>query len=174
MTIRLARCTLRPWRSGDEESLVRHADNRKIWRNLRDAFPHPYRPEDARAWIEMNAGVAPVRHFAIEVDGAAVGSVGVTALQDVYRRSGEIGYWLGEAFWGRGIMTEAVQACTAYAFATFDGARLHAHVYAWNQASMRVLEKAGYQREGWLRASVWKDGQLADSALYAHIRDLAG
>ena len=170
MEIRLERCTLRPWRRGDERALVRHANNRKVWLNLRDGFPHPYAIEHALLWIESNQGVEPVRNFAIEVEGEAVGSVGLSLQPDVYRRSAEIGYWLAEGLWGRGLMTEAVGACTEHAFRALELVRVHAAVFSWNPASMRVLEKCGFEREGWLRRSVWKDGHLLDSALYARLR----
>jgi RimJ/RimL family protein N-acetyltransferase len=168
--IRLATCTLRPWRRSDEQALVRHANNRKVWLNLREGFPHPYTRSDAEAWVAANAGVEPVRNLAIEIGGEAVGSVGVTPFADVYRRSAEIGYWLAEELWGKGIATDAVRAATEHAFRTFDVVRIQAAVFAWNPASMRVLEKCGYEREGWLRQSVIKDGKLIDSVLYARIR----
>jgi RimJ/RimL family protein N-acetyltransferase len=170
MEIRLATCTLRPWRAGDEAAIARHANNRKVWLNLRDAFPHPYTRADAEAWVAANAGVEPVRNLAIEIGGEAAGSIGVSPFADVYRRSAEIGYWLAEPMWGRGIMTEALAAATENAFRALDLVRIQAAVFAWNPASMRVLEKCGYEREGWLRKSVWKDGQLIDSALYAIAR----
>src|SRR5262245_58241548 len=116
MEIRLARCTLRPWRRGDEEALVRGANNREVWRNLRDAFPHPYTLADAVAWIDRCLQAETPRGLAIEVRGEARGSIGVFPLEDVHRRSAEIGYWLAEEEWGRGIMTEAVEAMTERAF----------------------------------------------------------
>jgi RimJ/RimL family protein N-acetyltransferase len=171
MELKLAGATLRPWRPGDELSLVRHADNRNVWRNLRDAFPHPYTSADARAWIAHAATRPADTVFAVVVDGAAVGGIDLRLLSDVFRRAGEIGYWLGEAFWGRGIMTEAVRVVTAHAFARFDLVRLEADVFAWNPASARVLEKAGYQLEGRLRKAVCKDGQVIDRLLYARLRE---
>ncbi|HEV8111815.1 MAG TPA: GNAT family N-acetyltransferase [Planctomycetota bacterium] len=170
METRLTTCTLRPWRRGDEEALAKHANNRNVWLNLRDLFPHPYTRADAKAWIRSNVGADPVQNFAIDVEGEAVGSVGIAPQTDVARRSAEIGYWLAEPFWGRGIMTEAVRAATEHGFRAFDVVRMHAAVFASNPSSMRVLEKCGYAREGWLRQSVWKDGQLLDSALYAKLR----
>ena len=171
MEIRLAHCILRPWRAGDEPALARRADNRKVWLNLTDGFPHPYTRADADAWVAANAGVEPVRCHAIEVGGEVAGSIGVFPLADVYRRSANIGYWLAEEMWGRGIMTEAVGAATENAFRSFDLVRIQAAVFGWNAASMRVLEKCGYVREAWLRKSVWKDGQLIDSAMYARFRE---
>ena len=101
----------------------------------------------------------------------AVGGIGILLQEDVHRRSAEIGYWLGEDYWGRGIVTEAVRRVTDWAFENFDLCRIFAHVFAWNPASMRVLEKAGYEYEGRLRQSVTKDGQTIDQVIYAIIRE---
>jgi [ribosomal protein S5]-alanine N-acetyltransferase len=170
MEFELSRSTLRPWLPGDEESLVRHANNRKLWRNLRDAFPHPYSLADAQHWIQIANPSLPITNFAIVVEGAAVGGIGLVLKDDVFRRSGEIGYWLGEEFWGCGIVTEAVRTVTEYAFATFDLCRVYAGVFEWNPASMRVLEKAGYEFECRLRKSVTKDGETIDELIYAVVR----
>jgi len=169
MEIRLSNCILRPWRRGDEPSIARHANNRKVWRNLRDAFPHPYTTEHAFAWVASNLGAAPVRNFAIEHGGKAIGSIGISPFSDVHARAAEIGYWIAEDFWGRGLATESVRAATEYAFRELGMVRVQAAVFAWNEASMRVLEKCGYAREGVLAKSVFKDGQLIDSVLYARI-----
>jgi RimJ/RimL family protein N-acetyltransferase len=171
MELKLCKCTVRPWRKGDEESLVRHANNRAVWRNLRDAFPHPYTPADAARWIEIANTTEKVTNFAIEVDGAAAGAIGLVLRDDVFRRSVEIGYWLGQEYWGRGIATEAVRAVTDYALANFDVCRVYAGVFEWNPASMRVLEKAGFKLEGRLRKAVTKDGQTIDELIYAVVRD---
>jgi RimJ/RimL family protein N-acetyltransferase len=171
MEIVLARCRLRPFRNGDQASITRYANNRRIWINLRDRFPHPYTRADADAWIRQVAGQDPPAHYGIAIDDEVVGGIGLTLQEDVHRRSAEIGYWLGEPFWGRGIMSEVVPAFTAYAFATFDVCRLYATVFEWNQASARILEKAGYFLEGRLRKSVTKDGQTIDQLLYAYVRE---
>jgi len=170
MELRLNRSLLRPWKPGDEESLVRHANSRAIWRNLRDAFPHPYTLADATRWIEIANPAKPITNFAIVVDGEAVGAIGLVLKNDVFRRSAEIGYWLGEEYWGRGIVTEAVRAVTDYAFTTFDLCRVFAGVFEWNPASMRVLEKAGYEFESRMKKSVTKDGETIDELIYAIIR----
>lgn len=170
MRIALARCTIRSWRNDDVASLVRHADDRRIWRNLRDAFPHPYTTEEAQAWVQLASSRQPETHFAIEVAGEAAGGVGVILRHDVYRRSAEIGYWLGVSLWGRGIATEVVMAMTPWALQTFGLNRLQANVFGWNPASARVLEKAGYALEGRLRNAVWKDGALTDELIYAALR----
>lgn len=171
MEIKLTTCTLRSWRRGDEDSLARHADNYKIWRNVRDRFPHPYTMEDARSWIEYAGGEHPPTNFAIVVDGAAVGGIGLVMQTDIYHRSAEIGYWLGEEFWGRGIVSEAARAVTEWAFANFDICRIYAGVLEWNPASMRVLEKAGFQFEARLCQAVTKEGRTMDDFIYAVVRD---
>lgn len=170
MEIVLSSCTLRPWRAGDVRSLVRYADNPNVARNMRDRFPNPYRAADARAWIKRAVAETPATSLAIVVDGEAVGGVGVELGHDVFRRSAEIGYWLGEPFWGRGIATETLRAMTAYAFEQFDICRLEAGVFDWNPASMRVLEKAGYTLEGRARLSVTKGERTGDRLLYALVR----
>jgi len=171
MEIRLGICTLRPWRMSDEDALESHANNRNIWRNLRDAFPHPYGNLDAVQWLAKHIGVEPVRSFAIDYQRELCGSIGVFPLDDVHRRSAEIGYFVAEPFWGRGIATEAVRGITAYAFDTIpELVRIQAGVFEWNPASMRVLEKAGYEREALLRQNIWKDGTLMDSVQYAKLR----
>jgi len=171
MEIVLSRCRLRPFREGDRGSIARYANNRRVWLNLRDAFPHPYTWSDADAWVRRVAGQAPPTHLGIEVAGEVVGSIGLTLQEDVHRRSAEIGYWLGEPFWGRGIMSEVVPAFTAYAFATFDLCRVYATVFEWNPASVRILEKAGYVLEGCLRKSVTKDGRTIDQLMYGCVRE---
>jgi [ribosomal protein S5]-alanine N-acetyltransferase len=168
--IRLEHCTVRPWADADRAALQRHANDREIWRNLRDRFPHPYTPEAAEAWLAHLAQAEPLTHFAIEVDGEAAGGIGFEIGQDVHRRSAEIGYWLGRAVWGRGIATEALRAVTAWAFAHHDLCRVEAHVFAWNTASMRVLEKAGYTLEARHRLAVTKDGATTDLLVYAMLR----
>jgi RimJ/RimL family protein N-acetyltransferase len=149
---------------------VRHANNRNVWINLRDRFPHPYTAGDARRWLDMVVDQKPETNFAIAVADEAVGGIGFTVQPDVARRSAEIGYWLSEDFWGRGITTEALIAVTDHAFSHYDVCRLFAHVFDWNGASARVLEKAGFSFEGRLRKSVTKDGQTIDQLMYAIIR----
>jgi ribosomal-protein-alanine N-acetyltransferase len=160
---------VRPWQDEDRASLVRHANNRSVWRNLKDRFPHPYTDEDAGHWLAL-ARTDPVKTgFAIEVEGQCAGGIGLVSLADVHARCAHIGYWLGEPFWGRGIMTAVVRAVSDHALAQRGFLRLEAPVFAWNPASMRVLEKCGYVREGVLRKSVFKDGEVIDSMLYARV-----
>jgi RimJ/RimL family protein N-acetyltransferase len=169
--LELKTCTLRSWEWRDRESLVHYANNPRVARNLRDRFPHPYTDRDARNWLDVVVDAEPETSFAITVAGEAVGGIGYTLQYDVDRRSAEIGYWLGEEFWGRGIVTEALIAVTEHAFANHDLCRVYAHVFEWNPASARVLEKAGYAFEGRLRKSVIKEGQTIDQLMYAIIRE---
>jgi RimJ/RimL family protein N-acetyltransferase len=170
MELRTERCTVRQFRAADAASLARHANDRQVWLNLRDLFPHPYTLEDAEWYIARVAEEAPVTRFAIDVDGEAVGSVGLILGSDIERRSAEIGYWLGRAYWGRGITSAAVAAVTDYAFRELDLLRVFAVPFAHNAASVRVLEKAGYQREGTMRCSAVKAGVILDQYLYAVVR----
>ncbi len=167
----LATCVLREFRRGDEPSLVRHANNRKVWINVRDSFPFPYTPADAKGWIRLASNEALNHVFAIDVDGFAVGAIGIKPGEDVHRLSAEIGYWLGEEFWNRGIATDAVQAVAQYAFESLGMVRVHAAVFEWNVASMRVLEKAGFTKEGVLSKSALKDRQIIDQIVYARVQE---
>jgi [ribosomal protein S5]-alanine N-acetyltransferase len=169
MQLTLASCIVRSWEPGDLASLVRHANNRRIWLNLRDRFPHPYTVNDGVAFIRRVRDSRPETSFAIEVDGEAAGGIGFMTLHDVERVSAEIGYWLGESYWGRGVCTDAVRAVTAYAIEHHGLTRVFALPFAHNIASCRVLEKAGYVLEGHLRRSAIKDGKITDQKLYAFI-----
>ena len=167
MHIDLPSCRIRDWKAGDEPALVRHANNRQIWMHLRDKFPHPYLDEHAGIFLKLMAEKQPRTVWAIEVDGEAAGGIGIEQLTDVERVSAEIGYWLGEAHWGKGVMTEALIAVTADVFQRFDVLRIFAMPFADNIGSIRVLEKAGYVLEGRLRHSSIKDGQIRDQLMFA-------
>ncbi len=171
MRIDIGEYQIRSFHPDDAHALAKYANNRNVSRNLRDRFPHPYRIEDAEAWIGHAMGLEPQTIFAIASATEVIGSIGLELHDDVHRRSAQMGYWLGEPCWGRGIATLALKAATEYAFARFDLARLYAYVYEWNPASARVLEKAGYEYEGRLRKSVTKDGHTIGQWLYAMIRE---
>jgi len=174
MRIPLERCEVRSWRGEDAVSLPFHANNRKVWINLRDGFPHPYTVEDARRFIAAAMAQSPETRFAIAVGGEAVGGIGFLLHADVERVSAEIGYWLGETFWGRGIATEAVRAVTAHAIRAHALTRVYAVPYEWNPASFRVLEKAGYVLEGTMQRSAIKDGHVIHQRLYAYVVPVEG
>lgn len=159
--------TLRPWRLADATALAKYANNSNVARQLRDRFPHPYTAADARQFIQSIANARPTTTFAITVDGQAVGGTGFAPGADVERFSAEVGYWLGEPYWGQGITPDAVRLVSEYAFLTCNMLRLFALPFADNAQSIRVLEKAGYTREAILRASSVKHGQPRDQALFA-------
>jgi RimJ/RimL family protein N-acetyltransferase len=163
---------LRPWQPGDEGALAQLANNRSIWRNLTDQFPHPYRHEDAVTWIRQSVRRPDdCRHLAVIHDGQLVGGVGFNRLGDLRTMTAEIGYWVGEPFWGRGFATEALNLLSDVALLDYDFVRLQATVLGWNPASCRVLEKAGYEPEARLRRQGFKDGEVTDIWMYARLRD---
>lgn len=166
---------LRPWdaawRDGDRERFVTLANDYGIRKMLGDHFPHPYTRADAENWVALQAGQDPAAVFAVCDGGGPIGAVGLKTRESDYRRSAELGYWLGKPFRGRGIITEAARAMTAYGFETLGLIRIYAYVKAHNRASARVLEKAGYQREGLLRKAILEEGAPVDFLLFAILRE---
>ncbi|MGC1273459.1 MAG: GNAT family protein [Planctomycetaceae bacterium] len=162
-------CVLRPWRHDDLALLVRSANNLKVAANLRDRFPHPYTEADGRAWLELATTDLSEWRWAIEFEEEAVGGIGLMPQNDINTGTAEIGYWLGEPFWGRGITTTAVKVLTRHALTALGFRRLYAWAFGPNVASQRVLEKAGYVREGLLRRSAIKHGEVLDQTLYAFV-----
>ncbi|HNX79325.1 MAG TPA: GNAT family protein [Prolixibacteraceae bacterium] len=162
--------SLRPFRQEDAPRLAELANNEKIAVNLRDGFPHPYTPDDAEKFIEM-ALSKPDQIFAIEYQGEYVGNIGVHLKSDVYRLGAEIGYFLGEPYWGKGIMTKAVNLVCDYAFRELGIVRIDTGVFDFNPASMRVLEKCGFVREAVFRKSVIKRGKICNEVRYAKIKE---
>ena len=163
---------LRKWQTQDIESVAHYANNEKIACNLRDVFPHPYTLSDAEGYVSSCINNSEARQLcrAITVDGLAVGSIGVFLAGDVYQKSAELGYWLAEEYWGKGIMTEAVKQICAEAFAAFDIVRIFAEPFAHNQGSRSVLEKAGFTLEGVMKNGVFKRGRVCDYCMYALLK----
>jgi RimJ/RimL family protein N-acetyltransferase len=173
ITIDCGVCRLRPFRLEDADSLAHHANNRKVSIRLRDRFPYPYTRRDARQFL----GAAAKRDhnatefvLAIEVDGEAAGGIGVILGTDIERVSGELGYWLGEEYWGRGIVTEAIRQFAPWAMERFKLSRLHADTFYDNPASARVLEKAGFTKESVKRRAAIKNGEIKDLNVYVMLR----
>ena len=162
---------LRPWHPDDAMSLVKHANNPRIASNLRDGFPYPYTLSDAKKWLNMVGDNREDIILAIEINGEAAGGIGLHGLKDVYRYNGEIGYWLSEKHWGRGIMSDAVAAMVEHAFTKTSWLRLFACIYENNPSSMKVLEKNGFKPEAIHRKAVMKEGKLMDEHLYALLKD---
>ena len=163
-------CLIRDFALADKPAVARQANNPKIWANVRDAFPHPYTEENAEAWLTHATTAEPRSHFAIEVNGAFAGGIGLRLQADVDRVSAELGYWLGEEFWGRGVATAAIIGFVPWAFEHFSLERIYATPFHWNGASCRVLEKASFNKEGVMRRAALKSGVLADLPLYARYR----
>ena len=170
MRLEIGDCVIREYEPTDADALVRHANDRRVWRNLRDRFPHPYTAASAAQWLDHVALEQPTVSFAIATPKELVGGIGFVLGTDVFRLTAEIGYWLGEPCWNRGIATRAVAAFTEWGFAHFGLRRIHAGVFATNPASARVLEKCGYVLEGRLRNGIVKDGRVLDELLYATVR----
>jgi ribosomal-protein-alanine N-acetyltransferase len=154
----------------DASSIARHADNPRIADVMRDLFPSPYALSDAEEFIAKALSADPLTAFAIATDKEAFGVIGYIAGKDVYRHSAEFGYWIGEEYWGRGIMTGVIDVFTAHLFENFDYKRLSAGVFSSNPASARVLEKAGFTLVATLRAHVTKNGEVLDEILYSRLR----
>ncbi len=164
---------LREWRREDAADVARYADNEKIARNLRDVFPHPYALADAQGFLDICIAGDPETSLfrAIEIDGRAAGSIALCRGSDVYQKTAELGYWLAEDYWGRGIMTQAVRQLCREGFSRWDIQRIHAEPFAHNAGSRRVLEKAGFSLEGVMRRGVFKRGQVCDFCMYALLRE---
>jgi len=170
MKIQGSNFLLRQIKLEDRLQLVENANNKKIWLNLRDKFPHPYSLEDADFYINMILEEDPQYSFAIETESKFAGMIGLLPMSDIYRKTAEIGYWLGEPYWGKGIMTEACKLVTAYGLHTLDFIRLHTGVFDKNIGSMRILEKCGYQKDGIFEKSIIKDGVIYDEHRYSILR----
>ena len=161
---------IRGWIKGDEVSLQKNANNPRVSACLMDRFPSPYTIEAAINWVDALIGQDPVINFAITINDEVIGGIGIEPRTDVYRKTAIIGYWLSEKLWGRGIMPEAVKLVTEYAFTHLEFIRLQASVYSKNPASMRVLEKAGYLKEGVMRNAVIKGDEVLDEHMYAILK----
>jgi RimJ/RimL family protein N-acetyltransferase len=170
MLLELDEVRVRSWRKDDLKSLVQHANNAKIAANLRDQFPHPYTRRDGIDFLEYAHTQEPECSFAIELANEAVGGVGFLLGRDIARMSAEMGYWLAEQFWGRGIATQVVGAMSEWALDNYRLTRVFAMAFAHNTGSTRVLEKAGFEREGVMRRSAVKNGVVLDQILFAKVR----
>lgn len=171
MQLALPTGVLRSWRDDDAPALAEHANNLNVWRTLRDHMPHPYALADAEEYLRKLKHQQPELSLCIDIDGRAVGGIGLHPGEDVHRLTAELGYWLAEPFWGRGIMPAAVNAIVAHGFAVLPLVRIEAYVFVNNPASARVLEKSGFTFEGRLARNVIKEGRILDSLVYSRLRD---
>lgn len=162
---------LRPWQQNDAELLVTLANNKKIWDNMRDYFPHPYTASDAKEWLTLNADVTPVLNFVIEVDAQLAGGIGMLPKTDVYRNNMEIGYWLGEPYWGKGIATQSIALICDIIWKNHPHVnRIYAEVFENNKASMRVLQKNRFELESVRKKAVVKNNLMMNDYVWAKFR----
>ncbi len=173
MLLDLGDLRVRSWRKNDIDALVRYANNANIAANLRDQFPHPYTRLAGTTYLAEMRSAEIETSFALEYANEAIGGIGFKLGADIARLSAEMGYWLGEPFWGRGLTTRAALATSDWAFSHYKLARIFAMAFSHNVGSMRVLEKAGFQREGVLLRSAVKNGVILDQVLYAKVRWLS-
>ena len=164
---------LRVWTLADAPALAKLINNKKVQDNLRDGLPFPYGEEDAKAFLSAMLASDPDQNlaFAIEANGKLIGSISATRCANIHFRTAELGYYLGEPYWGKGFATEAVRQICDYIYRNTDIIRIFAEPFAYNTASCRVLEKAGFQLEGLLRSNAVKNGRILDMKMYARIRE---
>lgn len=168
--IELGNITLRNWQEKDIKSLAKNANNKNIWDNLRDEFPFPYTELAAKQWVEIANQDNPLTSLAIIYKGVAIGGIGINIQTDVYRKNAEIGYWLGEKYWNKGISTKALKAMIEYTFENFEVIRIFAHVFESNIASIRVLHKCGFSEEACLKKVIIKNNKLQDCYIYSILK----
>ena len=166
-------CAIRKWRLSDRERLAEMVNNRRVQDNLRDGIPYPYTPEDGEEYIldQLAADETKTFAFAITLGDEVIGSIGVFRCDNIHFRTAELGYYIGEPYWGKGYATHAVKQICGYVFANTDILRIFAEPFAHNTASRRVLEKAGFQLEGLLRSNAVKNGVVLDMAMYALVKE---
>lgn len=166
-------CGIRQWQKDDAEALAMLINNKKILDNLRDGIPYPYTKADAEYFIDemLSSDRDKVYAFAITADGVLAGSISVLRQNNIHRRTGELGYYLGESFWNMGIATEAVKKICGYVFGNTDIIRIFAEPFSYNAASCRILEKNGFRFEGILRSNAVKNGKILDMKMYSLIKE---
>jgi RimJ/RimL family protein N-acetyltransferase len=169
MDQKIGKYIIRDWQIEDASSIAKYANNKKIWLNLRDAFPHPYSLKDAKLFISRVIETNPKTMFAIATQTEAIGSIGLAIGKDVHRFTAEMGYWLAEPFWGKGIMTQSVKKIVSHGIQVLKLHRIFAKPFTTNSASARVLEKSGFTCEGILRSNVFKDGKILNQSLYSYV-----
>ena len=165
-------CKIRRWELSDARDLATALSNKKIQDNLRDGLPYPYTEQDGKEFISamLSANENDTFAFAITVNGKAIGSIGAFRQANIHNKTAELGYYIAEDYWGKGIMTEAVKQLCDYVFSHTDIIRIYAEPFAYNIGSCRVLEKAGFQYEGTLRSNALKNGNVLDMKMYSKLK----
>ena len=167
------KCRIRKWELSDAKDLAAALSNKKVQDNLRDGLPYPYTEQDGKEFISamLSADENETFAFAITVDNMVLGSIGIFRQGNIHRQTAELGYYIAEEYWGKGIMTEAVKQICEYVFANSDIIRIYAEPFAYNIASCRVLEKVGFQYEGTLRSNAVKNGKVIDMEMYSLLKE---
>lgn len=167
------KCRIRKWELSDAKDLAAALSNKKVQDNLRDGLPYPYTEQDGKEFISamLSADENETFAFAITVNNMVIGSIGIFRQGNIHRQTAELGYYIAEEYWGKGIMTEAVKQICAYVFAKSDIIRIYAEPFAYNIASCRVLEKVGFQYEGTLRSNAVKNGKVIDMKMYSLLKE---
>ncbi len=167
------KCRIRKWELSDAKDLAAALSNKKVQDNLRDGLPYPYTEQDGKEFISamLSADENETFAFAITVDNMVIGSIGIFRQGNIHRQTAELGYYIAEEYWGKGIMTEAVKQICEYVFANSDIIRIYAEPFAYNIASCRALEKAGFQYEGTLRSNAVKNGKVIDMKMYSLLKE---
>lgn len=171
MQITSGKVILRPWKKEDDEELTLIANNRKIFNNLRDGFPHPYTLEDAKEFIKHAQQSIDEKLFAIIADNSLIGSCGIMFKKDIYRKNAEIGYFLGEQYWGMGYASDTIKALRDFIFSRYDIIRVYAEPFADNLASRKALEKAGFILEATFEKNVIKNNLIKDTCIYRCLKE---
>ena len=167
------KCRIRKWELSDAKDLAAALSNKKVQDNLRDGLPYPYTEQDGKEFISamLSADESETFAFAITVDNMVIGSIGIFRQGNIHRQTAELGYYIAEEYWGKGIMTEAVKQICEYVFANSDIIRIYAEPFAYNIASCRVLEKVGFQYEGTLRSNAVKNSKVIDMKMYSLLKE---
>lgn len=167
------KCRIRKWKLSDTKDLTAALSNKKVQDNLRDGLPYPYTEQDGKEFISamLSADENETFAFAITVDDMVIGSIGIFRQGNIHRKTAELGYYIAEEYWGKGIMTEAVKQICEYVFANSDIIRIYAEPFAYNIASCRVLEKVGFQYEGTLRSNAVKNSKVIDMKMYSLLKE---
>jgi len=171
LKVKIENVRLRKLELSDKETLAKLLNNKKIWDNLRDYIPYPYRIEDAELFINLTKENNPQQVFGIEFKRELCGVISLIVQTDIYRKSAEIGYWLGEKYWGNGIMSKAVKLITEYGFENLDIIRIFTGIFEFNVASIKVLEKNGYLKEGTFKNAIFKNGKIWNEHRYFKLKE---
>jgi RimJ/RimL family protein N-acetyltransferase len=171
MKIQFGEYFIRSYKTSDAKAIAKYANNYSIYKNLKDYFPYPYTEKHANDWLSFTLSQVPETNFAIATKDELIGAIGFDMQKDVNRYSAEIGFWLAEPFWGRGVTTQAVITVTNYIFSHHNFNRLFAGVFEGNEPSARVLIKAGYKLEARLRKAVYKQNKFIDQMIYAILKE---